>query len=69
MSVSGHGNESSIKTYKNLQQNRCKHKTNMAASLMAVIENNKNQVVVFEASENDRNEELELPTNSREEFI
>ena len=36
---------------------------------MAVIENNKNQVVVFEASENDRNEELGLPTNSQEEFI
>ena len=41
----------------------------MAGSLMAVIDNNKNNVVASEAGENDRNEELGLLTNSQEEFI
>ena len=66
MSVSGHRNESSIKTYSKIDANT---KTNMAGSLMAVIDNNKNHVVASEAGENDRNEELGLLTNSREEFI
>ena len=66
MSVSGHRNESSIKTYSKTDTNT---KTNMAGSLMAVIDNNKNHVVASEAGENDRNEELGLLTNSREESI
>ena len=66
MSVSGHRNESSIKTYSKTDTNT---KTNMAGSLMAVIDNNKNNVVASEAGENDRNEELGLLTNSQEEFI
>ena len=66
MSVSGHRNESSIKTYSKTDTNT---KTNMAGSLMAVIDNNKNHVVASEAGENDRNEELGLLTNSQEEFI
>ena len=41
----------------------------MAGSLMAVIDNNKNNVVASETGENDRNEELGLRTNSQEEFI
>ena len=65
MSVSGHRNESSIKTYSKTDTNT---KTNMAGSLMAVIDNNKNNVA-SEAGENDRNEELGLLTNSQEEFI
>ena len=66
VSVSGHRNESSIKTYSKTDTNT---KTNMAGSLMAVIDNNKNNVVASEAGENDRNEELGLLTNSQEEFI
>ena len=66
MSVSGHRNESSIKTY---SKTDTKTKTNMAGSLMAVIDINKNHVVASEAGENDRNEELGLLTNSQEEFI
>ena len=66
MSVSGHRNESSIKTYSKTDANT---KTSMASSLMAVIDNNKNNVVAYEAGENDRNEELGLLTNSQEEFI
>ena len=67
MSVSGHRNESSIKTYSKTDANT---KTNMAGSLlMAVIDNNKNNVVASEGGENDRNEEVGLPTNSQEEFI
>ena len=66
MSVSGHRNESSIKTYSKTDTNT---KTNMAGSLMAVIDNNKSNVVASEAGENDRNEELGLLTNSQEEFI
>ena len=66
MSVSGHRNESSIKTYSKTDTNT---KTNMAGSLTAVIDNNKNNVVASEAGENDRNEELGLLTNSQEEFI
>ena len=65
VSVSGHRNESSIKTYSKTDTNT---KTNMAGSLMAVIDNNKNNVA-SEAGENDRNEELGLLTNSQEEFI
>ena len=67
MSVSGHTDESSIKTYSKTDANT---KTNMAGSLlMAVIDNNKNNVVASEAGENDRTEEVGLPTNSQEEFI
>ena len=67
MSVSGHRNESSVKTYSKTDANT---KTNMAGSLlMAVIDNNKNNVVASEAGENDRNEEVGLPTNSQEQFI
>ena len=67
MSVSGHRNESSIKTYSKTDANT---KTNMAGSLlMAVIDNNKNNVVASEAGENDRNQEVGLPTNSQKEFI
>ena len=51
MSVRGHRNEGSIKSY-------------MASCLMAVIDNNKNRFVAFEEGENDRNEELGLLTNS-----
>ena len=47
MSVSGHRNESSIKTYSKTDTNT---KTNMAGSLMAVIDNNKNNVVASELS-------------------
>ena len=69
MSVSGHRNESSIKSYSKTDENT---KTNMAGSLMAVIDNKKSvteKVVAFEASKRDRNEELGLLTNSQEEFI
>ena len=69
MSVSGHRNESSIKSYSKTDENT---KTNMAGSLMAVIDNKKSdteKVVAFEASKHDRNEELGLLTNSQEEFI
>ena len=53
MSVSGHGNESSIKSYSKTNENT---KTNMAGSLMAVIDIKKSdseKVVAFEASKND----------------
>ena len=69
MSVSGHRNESSIKSYNKTDENT---KTNMVGSLMAVIDNKKSvteKVVAFEASKHDRNEELGLLTNSQEEFI
>ena len=66
MSVSGHRNESSINTYSKTDTNT---KTNMAGSLMAVIDNNKHTVVASETGENDGNEELGLLTNSQEEFI
>ena len=69
MSVSGHRNESSIKSYSKTDENT---KTNMAGSLMAVIDHKKSdteKVVAFEASKHDRNEELGLLTNSQEEFI
>ena len=61
MSVSGHRNESSVKTYSKTDTNT---KTNMAGSFVAVIDNNKNHVVASEAGENDKNEELALLTNS-----
>jgi len=66
--VSGHRNESSIKSYSKTDKGT---KTNMAGSLMAVIENKKSDTekVVAEAGKNDRNEELGLLTNSQEEFI
>ena len=69
MSVSGHRNESSIKSYSKTDENT---KINMARSLMAVIDNKKSdteKVVAFEATKHDRNEELGLLTNSQEEFI
>ena len=69
MSVSGHRNESSIKATARRMKTQ---KTNMAGSLMAVIDNKKSdteKVVAFETSKNDRNEELGLLTNSQEEFI
>ena len=70
MSVSGHRNESSIKSYSKTDENT---KTNTAGSFMAVIDNKKSdteKVVAFEAGENDRNEELgQLLTNSQEELI
>ena len=47
MSVSGYGNESSIKSYSKTDENT---KTNMASSLMAVIDNKKSdteKVVAF----------------------
>ena len=65
----GHRNESSIKSYSKTDENT---ETNMAGSLMAVIDNKKSdteKVVAFKASKNDRNEELGLLTNSQEEFI
>ena len=66
MSVSGHRNESSVKTYSKTDANT---KTNQARSLMAVIDNSKNHVVASEAGENDGNVELGLLTNSQEKFI
>ena len=61
MSVSGHRDERSIKTYSKTDPDT---KTNMAGSLMALIDNSKNHVLTSKAGENDRNEELELLTNS-----
>ena len=52
MSVSGHRNESSIKTYSKTDANT---KTNMAGNLMVVIDNKKNHALASEAGENDRN--------------
>ena len=59
MSVSGHRNESSIKTYSKTDANT---KTNMAAApvtlIMVVIDNNKNHsnhALASEGGENDRN--------------
>ena len=66
MSVSGHRNESSVKTYSKTDANT---KTNQARSLMAVIDNSKNHVVASEAGENDGNVELGLLTNSQEKLI
>ena len=69
MSVSGYGNESSIKSYSKTDENT---KTNMAGSLMAVIDNKKSdteKVAAFEATKHDRNEELGLLTNTQKEFI
>jgi len=63
--VSGHRDESSIKSYSKTDEST---KTNMAGSLMAVIENKKSSTekVVTEAGKNDRNEELGLLTNSQQ---
>ena len=69
MSLSGLRNESSIKSYSKTDENT---ETNMAGSLMAVIENKKShteKVVAFKARKNDRHEELGLLTNSQEECI
>ena len=68
MSVSGHRNESSIKSYSKTDEST---KTNMAGSLMAVIENKKSDTekVVGEEGKNGGNEELGLLTNSQEELF
>ena len=66
MSVNGHRNESSIKTYSKTNTNA---KPNMAGCNCRVIDNNRSHVVASEAGQKDLNEELGLLTNSQEEFL
>ena len=67
MSVSGHRNESSIKSYSKTDENT---KTNMAGNLVAVSDNKKSDNEKVVTGKNGRNEEpIGLLTNFEEEFI